>query len=113
MPRLIETGRETYGHDARATNKHTDRRYRDENGRCYILSRTLDGIPPFFEAYGPFEEDHEGLLPRLMIANREYWGDGWSWRRAEQALCRELQAVIVRRAGGNADTTQQPTQGDL
>ena len=91
---LTEIGRETYGHDERAINRHCERRYRDQNGSLYVLSRTLDGIPPFFEAYGPFTAEHVGVLPRLHVNGREYWGDGWTWQRAEAAFCRELQAGI-------------------
>ncbi len=97
MRALFEVSRETYGHDARAINKHSERRYRDEQGQLYVLSCTLDGIPPFFEAYGPFDEEHCGLLPRLNINGQEYWGSGWSWQRAEQAFCHELDAVIASR----------------
>ncbi len=79
---LIEVSRETYGHDDRAINRHHERRYRAPSGRLYVLSRTLDGCPPFFEAYGPFDEEHQGILPRLPVDAQEYWGDGWSWQRA-------------------------------
>lgn len=95
MRRLSEVGRETYGHDMRATNLHAERMYEDQAGNRYVLSRTLDGIPPFFEAYGPFKADHEGALPRLNVRGKEYWGDGWTWRRAVQAFCGELNVVIV------------------
>ncbi len=79
---LVEVSRETYGHDDRAINRHERRQYRASSGKLYMLSRTLDGIPPFFEAHGPFDEEHQGILPRLPIDGQEYWGDGWSWRRA-------------------------------
>lgn len=94
MRRLKEIRRETYGHDATAINRHSDRWYEDEARNRYVLSRTLDGIPPFFEAYGPFKEDHEGVLPRLKVLGQEYWGDGWNWQRALRAFCRELRATM-------------------
>ena len=93
---LTEIRRETYGHDSRAINRHSERWYRDSTGRLYVLSRTLDGCPPFFEAYGPFGEDREGLLPRLLVDGQQYWGDGWPWRRAITAFCHTLGAVIAR-----------------
>lgn len=105
MKRLREIGRETYGHSARAINLHAERRYEDEAGNRYILSCCLDGVPPFFEAYGPFKADHEGLLPRLKVGGQEYWGGGWSWRRALRAFCRELNALIVNRSSGRKATT--------
>jgi hypothetical protein len=97
MKRIREIKRETYGHDTRAINRHSERWYKDAADNRYVLSRCLDGIPPFYEAYGPFKADHEGLLPRLMVAGQEYWGDGWPWRRALRAFCCELNAVIVGR----------------
>ena len=92
---LIEIRRETYGHDCRAINRHSERWFRDKDGNLYVLSKTLDGCPPFFEAYGPFPEEHEGLLPRLLIDGQEYWGDGWSWKRATAAFCHGLSAEIT------------------
>ncbi len=94
MKILKESGRETYGHDERAINKHSERRYQDQTGQCYVLSRTLDGCPPFFEAYGPFSADHLGVLPRLKVSGEEYWGDGWTWSHAIKAFCAELGANI-------------------
>lgn len=80
MKSLVEIGRETYGYDRRAINKHSEQKYRDADGYLYVLSRTLDGCPPFFEAYGPFAETHQGVLPRLRVAGKEYWGNGWTWK---------------------------------
>lgn len=95
MKILTEIGRNLYGHDTRAINKHSERKYRDQRGRLYLLSRTLDGCPAFFEAYGPFRDDHEGVLPRLKVQQQDYWGAGWSWPRAIQAFCRRLNATIT------------------
>jgi len=95
MTELREIRRETYGNDARAINRHSERVYTDGRKRLYTLSKTLDGLPPFYEAYGPYTADCEGLLPRLRVDGEEYWGDGWSWRRAEQAFCRAIGARIV------------------
>lgn len=97
MKTLKEIGRETYGHDGRAINKHSDRTYRDGNGNLYVLSRTLDGCPPFFEAYGPYQEDHQGgLLPRLRVGSKDYWGGDWTWKQAIQALCAEIGARVMK-----------------
>jgi len=91
---LAEIKRETYGHNDRAINKHSDRTYKDAKGNLYVLSRTLDGCPPFFEAYGPYRASHEGALPRLRVMDKDYWGDGWTWPAAVMAFCRELCATI-------------------
>jgi len=95
MKRMTEVGRETYGHDARAINRHSDRKYRDEDANLYLLSRTLDGVPPFFEAYGPYTAEHEGALPRLKVNGLEFWGGGWNWQRAIQAFLREIGATLA------------------
>lgn len=95
MKRLIEIERRVYGHDATAINRHSDRKYQDDSGRFYLLSRTLDGIPPFFEAYGPYTAEYEGVLPQLRVGGREYWGDGWNWRRAVRAFLREIGAEFT------------------
>ena len=94
MKALREIGRETYGHDANSINKHSERWYEDETGNRFVLSCTLDGVPPFFEAYGPFKPDHEGVLPRLKVIGKEYWGNGWAWPRALRAFCKELDASV-------------------
>ena len=88
---LTEIERDTYGRDGRAINRHSDRTYRDKDGNLYMLSKTLDGIPPFFEAYGPYREDHRGLLPRLLVDGEEYWGDGWAWPEAFRAFRKAVQ----------------------
>ena len=94
MKKLIEIERQVYGHDAMAINRHSTRKYRDETGKFYLLSRCLDGCPPFFEAYGPYTAEYVGVLPQLKVNGREYWGDGWGWQRAVHAFLKELRAVL-------------------
>jgi hypothetical protein len=77
---------EIYGHDERAINRHSVRTYQDESGNLYELSRTLDGMPPFFEAHGPFSEDYVGVTPRLKVNGEDYWGGDWTWKRAAEAF---------------------------
>lgn len=100
MKILKEIGRETYGHDNRAINKHAERTYRDQAGKRYVLSRTLDGCPPFFEAYGPFQASFQGVLPRLRIKGKDCWGAGWTWGKAIKAFLTEIVAEM-RKRGGN------------
>ena len=107
MKVLTEIRRETYGHDERAINRHSERWYADAADNRYVLSRTLDGSPPFFEAYGPFRDQHKGCLPRLKVLGREYWGDGWTWRRALRAFCKGLNASIRSKP-----TTGRITKGE-
>ena len=96
MKLLTEIGRETYGHGNRAINLHAERTYQDQAGRRYVLSRTLDGCPPFFEAYGPIQASFQGVLPRRQVKGREYWGDGWTWKQALKAFCAEIGAEIIK-----------------
>lgn len=79
---LAEIERDYYGHDGKAINKHSDRTYKDEYGNLYMLSRTTDANPRFFEAYGPYTSDFRGALPRLKVNGLDYWGDGISWNKA-------------------------------
>lgn len=95
--RLTEIERQVYGHDATAINRHSTRKYQDASGRFYLLSRCLDGVPPFFEAYGPYTAEYVGVLPQLKVDGHEYWGDGWSWAQAVRAFCEELDATVVLR----------------
>lgn len=97
MKRLTEIERQVYGHDATAINRHSTRKYQDETGAFYLLSRCLDGCPPFFEAYGPYTAEYVGALPQLKVNGQEYWGDGWTWRRAVQAFLREIGAELIAR----------------
>lgn len=90
---LVEVRREVYGHDRRAINRHSERVYQAQSGNHYRLSRCLDGCPPFFEAYGPYRQDHCGVLPRLYVNGCEYWGDGWTWNQAEEAFFLAVSAV--------------------
>jgi hypothetical protein len=96
---MTEVRREVYGHDGRATNKHSERVYRAQSGGLYHLSRCLDGCPPFFEAYGPYRERHCGVLPRLSVNGEEYWGDGWTWGQAERAFFGAVSAIESQQAG--------------
>lgn len=92
---LHEIERETFGHDARAINKHSIRIYTDQGGNLYQLDLTLDGIPPFFSASGPYRPDFIGILPRLKIKGQDYWGSGWGWEKAEQLF---IEAVVSRKS---------------
>ena len=98
--KLVEIGRETYGPGERADNRYSERRYRADDGRLYILSRNLDGRPPFFAAYGPFTEDWEEVLPEMSVGGQGYWGDGWSWKQAVAAFCREIGAEVTGSVDG-------------
>lgn len=108
---LTEVSREVYGNDTRAINRHSEREFQVGNDRIrYNLSRTLDAFPPFFEAYGPYRDDHRGILPRLKVGGLAYWGDGWSWKRALKAFCAELNATIAEKETNNG--IQIPTAHD-
>jgi hypothetical protein len=75
---------ETYGHDVKSINKHRDKTFEDKKSNLYVLSKTLDGCPPFYEAYGPFLQNFQGITPRLLIDGQHYFGDAKSWQWAEK-----------------------------
>lgn len=101
MKPLREISREVYGGgDGRVINRHSVRTYTDERGNRFQLSRTLSGRPPFFEAYGPFRADHKGLLRRLLVNGKEYWGDGIGWKKAEA----EFFKAVDQLPGGDDDS---------
>jgi hypothetical protein len=102
MKRLTEIEREVYGHDATAINRRSTRKYRDMDGKLYLLSRCLDGCPPFFEVYGPYTAEYVGVLPQLKVNGQVYWGDGWGWQRAVQAFLKELGAELETRKEAKA-----------
>ena len=80
---LKELYRERYGGgDGKAINRHSERRYQDDQGNLYILSCCNDVFPRIFEAYGPFEETFIGVPPRLLVKGKEFWGHGISWKKA-------------------------------
>lgn len=109
---LREIKRDVYGHSALAINKHSERWFEAEEGTRYVLSRTLDGVPPFFEAYGPFKPDRRGILPRLKVGGQDYWGNGWTWQRALRAFCRELGATITKTKNTRGKHNEKNQVGD-
>jgi len=63
-------------------NRHAVREYRSEDGRTFILDRTLDGVPPFFHLTERGDQPH----PKpILIDGQEYWGSGWNWAQATAA----------------------------
>lgn len=80
-----------YGNDKRAINRHRSLKFEDEKGQLFILSKTLDGIPPFYEAYGPFNRDFVGVTPRLKVEGKDYWGSGITWKQAKEKFFQAVQ----------------------
>ncbi len=96
-------------YDNGSINKHSIWKYQFGE-RVVYLDRTLDGCPPFFHAYyfGP----NGGVARTIPVRNRDYWGDGWNWKRAEAAL----QATLNRLADAlfrDYATTQMRPLDDL
>jgi hypothetical protein len=100
---LVEIDRDVFGNDEDAINRHSIRVY-EVKGRSLILGRntrfqldrTLDVDRPYFQLYGPYDAKFRGVLPTILINDCQYWGDTWSWRKAEEAMCRALNATIKR-----------------
>ena len=96
---------ETYGHDVKSINKHRDKTFEDKKGNLYVLSKTLDGCPPFYEADGPFLQNFQGITPRLLIDGQHYFGDDKSWQWAEkkfrEAIAKRQKTLMNGRSIGN------------
>ena len=72
-------------YDYKSINRHSTRTYEWQGVRVY-LDRTLDGALPFFHAY---RFDYGKSVAVSFKSNgAEYWGEGWTWRKAEEELCR-------------------------
>lgn len=95
---LTEIDREVFGHDETAINHHSIRVYETPDGTRFQLDRTLDGCPPFFQLYGPYDAKYQGVLRSIAVDGKQYWGGGWSWRKAEAAMCQVLNATIQEQA---------------
>jgi len=83
----LKNKRETYGNDSRSINKHSIRVYRSNRPGNpepieFYLNKTLDGCPPFYCLY--FYKPVSSLPTMLKIEDKEYWGSGLSWERAEK-----------------------------
>ena len=76
--RLTETTRRRWT----GINRHAVREYQAEDGRTFVLDRTLDGVPPFFHL-----TERRGQMRSMPIPveGQEYWGSGWSWAQAVAA----------------------------
>ena len=57
------------------------------------LSRTMDAVPPCFEAY-EFRQDVPcpAISVRIKVDDKEHWGDGLRWPQAEKKLEQALRA---------------------
>ena len=72
--------REVYGHDDRAINRHSVRRYSVPGHTPAIyLDKTLDGSPPFYELY---DFSNGSLAVNIPVDGKRYWGDGLPWNQA-------------------------------
>jgi hypothetical protein len=94
----LKDRREVFGHDKRAINRHSIRIYQDPiDKRIYQLDKQLDGIPPFYTAYGPMTENFQGVAPVLKVEGQERWGSAYSWREAEEAFFHAVEGDSERK----------------
>lgn len=101
--------RAVYGHDGRAINRHSSRtfiHFEPGDEGCTVraalsVSKTLDGVPPFYEAVEYFWEAYgvPKLVPRVKVDGQQYWGDGLSWEKALSLLCEALSQEATAEAG--------------
>jgi len=94
----LRSERQTYGGDKRAINRHSERTYKSSRGNKYILSKTLDGSPPFYEVY--YDESHVPLgymmskiMRHIRINGESYWGNGLTWKQAEEIFFAEIKKM--------------------
>jgi hypothetical protein len=74
--------------DRRSISSLSMRTYRDELTGCEItLERTTSADPMFFTLWGPTKCS---ISWALKVNGRKYWGDGWTWKQAEEAMMERL-----------------------
>lgn len=92
--------RETYGNDESAINRHSVRLYQ-HGKRLFILDKTLDACPPCFNLSEIQTKDGvivDGTVNHTIRVNdKEYWGDGFPWAKAERAVMTTLDAAGISR----------------
>ncbi len=100
IPEIIELKhkRETYGHDERAINKHSIRIFQVKRTGVkepveFILNKTLDGCPPFYSLY--FYKPASSLPTMMKIEDKEYWGSGLSWVKAEAMAFKVISELLI------------------
>ena len=75
-------------------NRHSCRLY-EFSGRRIVLDRTCDASPRFFSSFQEivgFKSGGQPIFPpRILVGGKEYWGDGFSWKRAETTIAEVLQ----------------------
>jgi hypothetical protein len=72
-------------------NRHSVRVYQDELGYLWRLDRTTDCNPRFFQLYRACGGVGETRYTRPFTINgKEFWGDNWTWKHAEQELFKAL-----------------------
>lgn len=100
--------REVYGGgDGLAINRHSTRVYHWERVGFFVLDRTLDGVPNFYQLtwleHDPRKKCERTYFPKWVdCGGGQYWGGGLSWRaaidRARKAV--RLHLPVARPAEG-------------
>jgi hypothetical protein len=98
-PEELTEFRERYGGDSRAINRHSVRVY-EFQGSFWKLDKTCDGAPPFFNLEElPFDpRKTSGMGQRVKVEGADYWGDGYSWPKAEKAAFAVIVAIGAERS---------------
>jgi len=58
--------------------------YKDENDNLYKLCKILDAQPPYYEAFGPFKNIKDYIIPIFRVQGKEKWGEDLEWSAAKK-----------------------------
>jgi len=95
---ITEIERDYFGWDERAINKHSIRIYRTPDAMLFQIDRITDAAPRYFEAYGPYFEDFQGVTPKLPVdeKTRARFNAGISWAEAERLFFAAVQKWLEK-----------------
>lgn len=91
--------------DRRSINRHAIRTY-EHDGARFTLDRTLDADPRYFT----LDRWTGGMLAgkTVPIGGKKYWGYGWSWNKAVNAI---LLALAAEADGAKQCTPRGAVEG--
>lgn len=90
---LTEIGREYFGNDSNAINRHGCRYYVTNTGKKVTIDRVLDIVPQYFQISEPVSFDHYGTVPQINLDL--YQHSQWTWNKAIQMMLWLLNAKML------------------
>jgi hypothetical protein len=70
--------------------------YKDENDNLYKLCKILDAQPPYYEAFGPFKNMKDKIIPVFKIQGKEKWGESLEWSAAKKIFIEATGQALFR-----------------